>query len=215
MRVSLSSLLGTALEGVFAAILLVRRPRPIHPHGVVLGGIIRWLPHAAPSGVAWIDCPVAEGLVVTARASRSIGLPPPLPDIIGLSFQFSAAHGVADIELASTGFGVPSRFWLAPQRSPSRAHLSTLFPYRSLHGPVLIGARTVSPVTLPVHIDELAIALEHLEWKLRLFHATPTGKWRPFAEMTLRREPGSVDTDLRFNAVRNCIPGAESYEWAR
>lgn len=208
-----STLAGAALEVIFGVLLLARRPRPIHPKGVVLDGSLRWIGRAQDSGMRWVDEPPSAPVQVTARVSRGAGLPEPLPDIIGLALRLQTETGAADLELASTGFGVPSRFWLAPQRSPSRARLTTLLPYRGDHGPVLIAARTLAPGDLPTALDELAGALERAPWRLRLYWATPLGAWHAFAELELRRPPGAVDRLLRFDAVRHPLPGARHYRW--
>lgn len=208
-----SKLAGTALKAAFATIMLVRRPRPIHAKGVVLDGRLRWTGTSRASGIRWIDEAPPGPAAVVARVSRSVGLPAPLPDVIGLSLRTDGDAGPADLELASTGFGVPSRFWLAPHRSPSRARLSTLLPYRGDHGPVVIAARTLAPDDLPARPDELAEELERAAWRLRLYWATPTGAWHGFAELELHRSPGPVDRLLRFDAVRHPLSGARHYRW--
>ena len=213
MAPRVSAAIGRALEAVFAALLLVRRPKPIHARGVVLQGRLSWRPAAQHSGIAWIDASPHPTVPLLARASRSLGLPAPLPDIVGLALRFDGPEGVADVELASTGFGVPSRFWLAPQRSPSRARLGTLFPYRGANGPVLLCARTSAPADLPVSLDALADRLEREPWRLTLYWARPGGLWRAFADLELSRRGGARDTPLRFDAVENPLPGAGTYDW--
>src|SRR4051794_8155051 len=103
---------GRMLRALFEAILLLRRPRPIHARGRVLEGELTWIPGAARSGIRWIDEPPNGAAPVVARLSRSLGLPPALPDIIGLALRVDAGGRPADIELASTGLGIPSRFLL-------------------------------------------------------------------------------------------------------
>jgi hypothetical protein len=208
-----SRIAGHLLKAAFGAIMLVRRPRPIHAKGVVLEGSIRWLDRTRASGIRWIDAPPPEPVSVIARVSRGVGLPAPFPDIIGLALRLEGDAGPADLELASTGFGVPSRFWLAPHRSPSRARLTTLLPYRGNTGPVLIAARTVAPADLPIALPDLAGALEQSTWRLRLHWARPLAEWHPFADVELSRPPGPVDRLLRFDAVQHPLPGAGTYRW--
>jgi hypothetical protein len=209
-----ASTIGAALRTGFRALLAVRRPRPIHAAGWVLRGTLEWRAGAAPAGITWIDEPPAEPAPVIGRLSRSVGLPPALPDIIGLALRVEAAGSPADIELASTGIGVPTRFLLTPHRSAARATLGTLLPYRGTRGPVLVCARTVSPRDLPAGGDALADALIH-GWHVRLYHATPLGRWHAFADVTLRLHEDQTDADLRFDAVRRAIPGARTYDWVR
>ncbi|SFN59597.1 hypothetical protein [Mycetocola miduiensis] len=211
-----ASTVGRLLAEVFSLLKRLRHPRPIHPHGVALQGTVRFLTGSAPTGVAFLDSPPAAEIAVSARVSRSIGVPSPLPDVIGLALRLATPAGAADILLASTGFGVPSRFWLALQRSPSRAKFTTLFPYRSPRGPVLLAARTIDPENLPTEPRDLAAALEHTTWRLRLYAATPTGLWHPFAVLELGRPAGSpLDRSDRYDPVSNALPGTESYPWAR
>jgi hypothetical protein len=203
---------GLILRAVFAVMLLVRRPRPIHVRGVVYEGVVTWMPEVRRSGVAWIDQPVGHEERVTARASRSLGLPPALPDVIGLSLRAQTENGPADLELASTGVGVPGRFLLSPRRSPVRATLGTLLPYRGARGAVLICART------PASLESSAQGRPGpapSPWTLRLYWAAPRGSWFPFAEVTLERALQSDDPTLRFDAVRRPLPGAGTYTWTR
>lgn len=215
MLTRLVDLGGGVLRAVFAGILFLRHPRPIHSRGQVLEGEITWLPGAEASGIRWVDDPPLAPVPVVARLSRSVGLPGALPDVIGLAMRVDTGGRPVDIELASTGPGVPGRFLLSVHRSASRAWFGTLFPYRSPRGPVLISARTVSRGTLPVGGDALDAVLARVTWRLRLYHATPTGKWHAFAEVSLRLRPQQDDESLRFDSVRNALPGAGTYGWVR
>jgi len=211
-----SRLLGEALRSVFRVILLLRRPRPIHSRGRVLRGELSWITGAAAAGIRWIDEPPGHPLPVVARLSRSLGLPPALPDIIGLALRADAGGRPVDLELASTGLGIPSRFMLLPHRSPSHARFGTLLPYWSPRGPILLCARPVSSgEPLPAGGRPLDEALAKDPWLLRLYHATPTGKWHPFAELSLRLSENQDDARLRFDSVRHGLPGADTYAWVR
>ena len=213
MLTTVFGLIGNVLRRIFEAILLVRRPRPIHSRGIVLRGELTWRRGSAPSGIEWVDRPPLGSLPVTARLSRSIGLPASLPDIIGLALRMETGGRTVDLELASTGLGVPSRFMLLPYRSPSRARFGTLLPYRSPVGPVLICARPVSSGVLPADGAALADALARRPWTLRLYHAGPTGQWHAFADVTLGTAVDQADGHLRFDAVRHPLPGASTYPW--
>jgi hypothetical protein len=209
----LSGVAGAALRGLFSLMLLVRRPRPIHSRGVVLEGGLTWIGGTVESGIRWIDDAPPSPVPVVARLSRSVGLPPALPDIIGLALRCEADGRPVDVELATTGIGVPSRFFLLPHRSPSRGTYGSLLPYRSTRGPVLLCARGVSGRMLPAGVDEIADALRAEPWTIRLYFATPTGKWHPFAQVDLRTAAQQDDRDLRFDAVRHPLPGAGTYRW--
>jgi hypothetical protein len=223
-----SDIAGRALAAVTSAILLVRRPRPIHSRGVVLYGSVRWLGRRGSSGIGWIDEPPEGGTQsVAARVSRGIGLPPALPDIIGLALRLDTPDGAADLELSSTGLGVPGRFLLVPHRSASSPWYGTLLPYRGTRGPVLVAARPRRPAALPPVDTELAARLTAEDWVLDLLYATPTSRWRRFAELRLSATVAPdgapvVDAsphaevagaELRFDAVLRPLPGAENYRW--
>ncbi|MFG6504072.1 hypothetical protein [Microbacterium sp. P05] len=210
----LAGVAGRALRALFAALLLVRRPRPIHARGRMLRGELVWLGTPVRSGIQWIDEPAPGPVELTARLSRSIGLPAPLPDVIGLALRLEADGRPADIELASTGFGPATRFALLAHRSPSSARLGTLLPYRSDLGPLLLCARTVSE-PLPSGGSALDEALRRAPWRLRLSFAHGRGLWHPFADLSLALvDPQPID-DLRFDAVRRALPGAGTYAWVR
>lgn len=204
---------GAAFRALFAAVLLVRRPRPIHAHGLILRGHITWLGTPVRSGIAWIDEPPDTPLAVEARLSRSVGLPPTLPDIWGLALRFTARENTADIELASTGIGVPGRFGLLLHRSPVRAHFGSLLPYRGSEGARLIGARNIEPTSPPA--SDLLDVFAHREWRLNLLFSAPTGKWHPFATLALRATGEADDSTRRFDAVTHPLPGAGTYDWVR
>jgi hypothetical protein len=112
---------GNVLAGLVAAVRLVRRPRPLHPHGVALTGTLTPGAGRVASGLAWLDGLDAP-LDVDARFSRGGGLPPALPDVLGLALRIPGDDGATvDVLLASTGLSPVGRFLLAPRRALSGA----------------------------------------------------------------------------------------------
>lgn len=207
--------IGRALGAAFAAAQRMRHPRPLHPRGVVLSGEVRWLPDAAPAGIPWIDETPAAPVAVVGRVSRSLGLPAPLPDVIGLALRLAADGRAADIEFASSGWHVPARFGLIPHVRPERARFGTLLPYRARRGSVLLVARTLSgrpPATDP---RALATSDPTQGWTLTLGHATLLGPWHPFARVDLHLDRDQDDRELRFDAGRHPLPGAGIAPWVR
>ncbi|MDQ1217191.1 hypothetical protein [Microbacterium arborescens] len=207
-RAPLARVAGMLLRGLFAALLVLRRPRPIHVRGTLFSGTLRWVGPERRSGISWIDDPPAAGETpVVARLSRSLGLPDALPDIFGLALRVTAdpespEAGAADIEFASTGRGVPLRYALLPLRRPESARFGALLPYRGRRGPVLLSATTVDG------------GPDAADWRLMLSFASPLGPWRPFALIRLTRAawPGAQP---RFDAGRRVLPGARVYPWVR
>jgi hypothetical protein len=135
-----------------------------------------------------------------ARVSRSVGLPPALPDVTGLALGFETGRGRADLELATSWLGLPGRFLLRPTRS-IHGVFGSLMPYRGDFGPVLVSART------RIRTNDA--------WKIDLFHATASSTWSRFAVVTLATNGLPDSANLRFDAVVNPLPGATTYEWTR
>ena len=201
VRVS-SDIAGRVIALLFAAMKVVRRPRPIHPRGEIFVGHIEWTkPAGASSGVTWIDTPPQTGRQdVTARVSRSVGLVAPLPDVIGLAFRFHTPVGPADLALASSWLGVPGRFLLRLSTSVGGSFAS-LMPYRGEFGPVVLAARTRRR--------------GNGRWEIDLMHATSTSTWKKFAIVNLDANALPDSADLRFDPVENALPGAGAYPWTR
>jgi len=90
-RSPLARPVGSAFAAAFAVAHRLRHPRPIHSRGVVLSGDMRWIPDATPAGVSFIDDAPPGPVPVIARVSRSLGLPAPFPDIIGVALRVDTA----------------------------------------------------------------------------------------------------------------------------
>jgi hypothetical protein len=192
---ALSSLAGSALGGA-ARVAGAIRPtgKPLHPRGAVRHGRLYRRGTAPPVGVPFLDTVATDE--VLARESRAVGLPRPLPDVHGLALRIPNPDGtVGDLLFATTGFGWLTRFLLTPTRSTYGRPMTTLLPYDTGAGPVLIG----------VH----ALAQDRLE----LLFAVGEGPWRPFAELVLSGRRS--DEDVSFDAVRNTVPGLGQYAAVR
>jgi hypothetical protein len=187
---------GKALEGVFAVTARIRPARkPLHPRGLLHTATIERVGLPDPVGVPWIDEPgTSTGLV---RVSKAIGLPGALPDIYGLSLRLSLVGGApADILLATTGLGRLSRFVLFPAQHATQRAYSTLLPYRTASGPMVLAA---VPATNNDHMFDLA-------------YAGLGGSWRSFARMIVTET--ASDDSPSFDPVLNQLPGLYSYGWA-
>jgi hypothetical protein len=205
---------GRGFALLFRGIKALRPERPIHPEGVSLTGSVDRLPPGRRSGISWLDTP---GTVqVQARLSRSIGLPEPLPDIVGLALRVLADPGPFDVLLASTGMSGASRFILTPHRFASEPAFTTLMPYQSSRGPVLLAARTLdSAFRLPAKPEAFRRALGDRVWTLGLYHSALRGPWTRFATMSLSLDATQQDTDRRFDPLLHPLPGAGTYRWTR
>ncbi|HEX5860396.1 MAG TPA: hypothetical protein VFY58_01050 [Nocardioides sp.] len=179
--------------------LVSARPaaKPLHPRGAVVRGTLRRSGGRTSTGAAWLDRPGADQVLV--RHSRAVGLPAPMPDIFGLALRVpneSGGHG--DLLFASTGLGRLTRYTLTPALSPYARPLTTLLPYRTPVGAVLLSA---------VFQDEVTVVLA---WAAR------SGAWHQFAELSLHEDPvDGADLPVSFDPVRNTLPGLETYDWVR
>jgi hypothetical protein len=192
-----SSAGGQVLRG--ATRILAARPaaKPLHPRGRVVRGTLHRFGAAERSGAAWLDAAGTDEVVV--RQSRAIGMPRPLPDIVGLALRVpTEGGGHGDLLFASTGLGRLTRYTLTPARSPAGRPLTTLLPVRTAAGGML-----------------LALAF-HDERRAGLAWSVGSGPWHPFAQLLLDADPvGHEDAPLSFDPVRNVVPGLEIYDWVR
>ena len=186
---------GLLLAGAIRGVQLARRtPKPLHPRGSVVAGVVRRHGSERPSGVPWLDEPGEDTVVV--RLSRAVGLPGWLPDIHGLALRASLDGRPADLLLASTGLGRATRFLLTASTRLEGRPLTTLLPYRGPRGPLMIGATARGP-------DQF-----------ELLWAEPTGDWVSCATLELSAA-SAPDAPLSFDPVLNTFPGLENYGWVR
>ncbi|WP_370619774.1 hypothetical protein [Mumia sp. Pv 4-285] len=197
-----ASVAGAGLAGAaFGLAAALRRfgTKPLHPRGVVVEATLtrHGVQSGHPSsGVEWIDEPGRDQVLV--RMSRAVGLPSAWPDVHGLALRVPMdGDAYADVLLASTGWRGLSRFVLTASRRSTSRPMTTLLPYRSSSGPLLIGAETMDRGT-----------------RLRLSWATRLGPWQPFAVLELSSTEGP-DPAMTFDPVLHPLPGLENYAWVR
>ncbi len=194
---AITSAVGQLLRAVTGLVAFRPAPKPLHPHGSTVRGTLKRFGAEERTGAGWLD--LAGDDPVLVRQSRAVGLPLPMPDIYGLAIRVPTSDGGhGDLLLASTGLGRLTRFLLTCARSPYRRPLTTLLPYRTPAGPVVLSAVFRTETTLM------------LSWALG------SGAWHPFAELRLNDAPvDEPDTPLSFDPVRNTMPGLVTYDWVR
>lgn len=181
--------------------MVAARPaaKPLHPRGKLSQGKIHRFGDGPTTGAAWLDQAGDDDALV--RQSRAVGLPPPLPDIFGLAIRVPTEEGHhGDMLLASTGLGRLTRFTLTSGLSPRRRPMTTLLPYRTPAGPVILSA------------------VFQTETKVDLAWAIGSRSWHSFAEVVLDdKEPDddTADVSVSFDPIRNVLPGLEIYDWVR
>lgn len=183
---------GQVLAEVVRGIAAVRpAAKPLHPRGVVVAGRVERLGSPVPTGSPWLDEPGFDHVLV--RRSRAVGLPAPLPDIHGLAVRVPVSGDAGDLLLAGTGHGPVTRHLLRPGVS-GRGWLTTLLPYRTPSGLVVLGARWTTAETA----DLCWSAAGHRTWHVfgRLWVAD-----------------ADVDAPVDFDPVLQLLPGLALDEW--
>lgn len=197
-----ASLAGQGLGAVFHAVGVLRRDRALHPRGVTVRAVAS-INGQGGSGVPWLD--EAGDTEVTMRVSRATGLPRPLPDIHGLALRVPGAaldrDRPADLLFADTGDSTLRRFVLAPRRRPDAGPMTTLLPYRSARGPLVL---RVVPGGGTRYDDRVAA-------RYALSYALGTGQWREVGHLVVGALlPEPVDR-VRHDPVLNVLPGLSQY----
>jgi hypothetical protein len=143
------------------------------------------------SGVPWLDDAGTDEVVV--RTSRAIGLPRPWPDVRGIALRLELGGRDADLLFATTGWGRLTRFLLTAARSADDQPYTTLLPYRTPQGPVVLGLRPAG------------------DGVFDLERAYGTGAWKACGRLSLDgRYAGPA---LSFDPVRSPVPGLPPYAW--
>ncbi|HEU5037033.1 MAG TPA: hypothetical protein VFT70_08505 [Nocardioides sp.] len=189
-----SSVGGGVLAAATGGLATLRRARkPLHPSGDLVAGRVFRRGSAQPTGVPWLDEEGQDDAVV--RLSRAIGLPGRLPDIHGLAVRVHTGDGYGDLLFATTGRGPLSRFVLVPSRGPRTQPMTTLLPYRSAGGPLVLSA------------DPVGAEAFELSW------ARPAGDWQVFG--CLRLSTRSLAEEISFDPIVHQIDGLEQYPSVR
>lgn len=200
---------GILLGAVSAVAARLRRSgRPLHPKGALFTGTLDRFGSDPAWGVPWLDEAGRSRVVV--RLSRSVGLPPGLPDVNGIAVRL--LDGGGDLLFSNTGGGPLTRYLLAPHRHVGGVH-TTIMPFRTAAGPLLLRADLAGADEGGVRAR--AVDRVRLPLTTTLSAATPRGPWRPFAELTLTAPVGLVpDPPIAFDPLGDAIPGLGTYPWA-
>ena len=191
---------GAAVEAVFAGLAKLQRARALHPRGATFTATIT-------SSGDEAELPFARdgGRDAVVRLSKSIGLPPKVPDFFGLSLRVPDAYGPGehqDLMLATTGSAPVARHVLVPTVGFDRRIYTSLLPYRDAGGQlVTLAARYAGrPRSSPLHIDELDDALAAGDLRFDLCVAAPREQWRVAAHLELHARVAPEDSArLRFH----------------
>jgi hypothetical protein len=175
-----SLLAGSAMAALAAA----RRGKAVHPHGLVHRATLRvYGGPDAPAGSELLSRPAEHDAIV--RLSRSIGLPRPLPDLLGLSLRVLDAYGPGrhqDVLMVTSIDRPVLHHVFVPSGGPQQRIYSTSLPYKAGEESFILGAL---PGTSP---DRFKLAV-----------APPEGRFAPVADIELGERLPDVADALRFN----------------
>ena len=207
----LERLAGAPAAAVLGAVAGIRGGKAVHPHGAVHSGRLR-VPgaEAAPKGSTLLSEPAEHSCLV--RFSRSVGLPRPLPDLLGMSIRVPHAYGrhcPQDLMLVtSADLPLVHHVFLPASDGQARPYSSSLL-FRAGQDRFLIGALPDPASPRPrggTDLDRLARAATTGRLRFDLAVASVMGRFRPVARLEIgERLPPDLDA-LRFDAW-NCGGG--------
>ncbi len=204
---------GLAVGSVLASLAWLRSGKAVHPHGVT---------YAAELSIDGADAaPGASTLLSTAathpalvRFSRSVGLPRPLPDLLGVAVRVPDAYGPGrhqDLLAVSSAEAPVLRHIFLPSADVQQRLYSSSLPYRAGEDTFVIGVRPVAGSPRPSEGDEfdrLARAAATGALRFELVIATATGRFERVGELGIRSQLPDAFDALRFNPF-NCGGGLE------
>lgn len=202
----LASAAGRWVAVPLGAVARARHGRPMHPRGAVFDAVLDRHGGAPPWGVSWLDERSRDDVVV--RLSRGAGLPPVLPDVLGLAIRIPQDGALVDLLLSSTGRGPLGRLLPVPRWDTATSY-GSIMGYRTAAGTVRLaafpdGAGAAHAPSEPV---PLAATVRRDGLRFTVHASLGRGSWRPFGRLTLGAPRDPLDCDLRFDAVVNPPPG--------
>ncbi|NRQ37786.1 hypothetical protein HII36_39050 [Nonomuraea sp. NN258] len=210
----MTSAVGSGLAAAFGAAARLRRGRPLHPAGRLFEAELRLHGTSRHWGAPFLDQRMElHGL---ARLSRAAGLPPPLPDILGLALRWHQEGADAELLLATTGHTPLGRRLLRPATAWAPGLYGSLFPYAVAGRRVWLAALPQADRPLPARFGPLTRAAEAAPLLFDLLVAGRTGPWHIFGQVGLVA-PAMRDAELptRFDPTRHPIPGLRPAGWGQ
>ena len=195
---------GRVVGAVFAAVSRVRGGKAVHPDGVVHEGRLRIAGTlAAPAAAPLLREPAEHRAIV--RFSRSVGLPRPIPDLLGISLRLPDVFGPGRHQdvMAVTSVDLPlAHHVFVPATDFQQRVYSSSLPYRSGARTYLLGFRAAPGSPRPDGEDEydrLARAAQTGRLRFELCYAPVNGRFTPVAELRIgERLPQELDA-THFN----------------
>jgi hypothetical protein len=195
---------GVATGAVLAAVSALRRAKPVHPHGESFLATFSVAPEpSAPSAARLLSMPGEHRAV--ARFSRSLGLPRPLPDLLGMSIRVLDAYGRGshqDLLLVTAGHHPLLHHVFLPAVDTQQRPYTSALPYRIGGRLFVVGALPDPRSPRPAGEDEFArlrAAAATGELRFRIALAPVGRRFRPVAELRIGAPlPGTLE-GLRYS----------------
>lgn len=183
---------GVTTGAVLGAVAMLRRTKAVHPRGTVREAslTIAGGPQA-PSGSSLLSTPGEHRALV--RFSRSLGLPHPLPDLLGMAIRVVDAYGAGrhqDFLLITTIDAPVLHHLFVPAAHVRQRPYTSSLPYTAGGRKLLVGAVPDG--------DDFALSVAPLSGRF-----APVGRLR----LAARLPPGA--NELRFNVRENTGGGLE------
>jgi hypothetical protein len=208
---------GLSIGAVLAALAAVRRGKAVHPDGVVYDARLSIAGDPAAPPAAELLSRRGEHRAI-ARFSRAVGLPRPIPDLLGLSLRVPDVYGSGwhqdFLLVTSADYPLLHHIFLPARDVQQRPYTSSL-PYRAKHDLFLVGAvpKPSSPCASGRNeFDRLEAAASTGRLAFDIAVARIAGRFRPVGALHIGRQlPPELDA-LRFNPS-NTGGGMEPAGW--
>jgi hypothetical protein len=212
----LGDIAGASFGSVLAAVAAVRRAKAVHPDGVAYDA--RFVAAGTPAA------PRAAELLrerreyrAIVRFSRSVGVPHPIPDLLGMGIRVIDAYGRGrhqDFLLVSSADHHVMHHLFLPARDVQQRPYSSAVPYRAGDERFIVGALPDprSPrMQGRTEFDRLDAAAVTGRLRFQFAVAAVRGRFRPVAELHIAGRLDELDA-LRFNPW-NTGGGLEPAGW--
>jgi hypothetical protein len=208
---------GLSIGAVLAGLAAVRRGKAFHPTGVVYDARLSIAGDpAAPQAAELLSRQVEHRAI--ARFSRAVGVPRPIPDLLGLSLRVPNAYGAGHHQdlllVTSADYPVLHHIFL-PALDVQQLPYTSSLPYRAGEDLFLVGAVPRRDSPRPAGEDEFdrletAASTGRLAFDLAV--APIVGRFRPVGRLSIGRRLGHELDALRFNPW-NTGGGMEPAGW--
>ena len=202
---------------MLAAVAGVRRGKAVHPAGAVHRAELEVSGEShAPRGSSLLAIPGRHPAIV--RFSRSVGMPRPLPDLLGMSLRVLDCYGPGahqDLLMVTSSDHPLGHFVFLPAADVWQRPYSSSLPYRSGADRFLIGAlpELAGPRPDGAHeLERLDGAAARGDLRFRLAVAAVRGRFQPLATLHVGARLSPELDALRFNPC-NTGGGLEPAGW--